>query len=109
MARFVLRIWQGHTCWGLERVQYRALRIALSLMGSTPNNCLGVLSGISPLPERFAYLNFRYLVTAFYRLGHTLRKRLGMLGVLGALNMGRCIGRYHDVLPLDIVPPESAA
>jgi hypothetical protein len=25
---------------GLERVQYRALRIALGLMGSTPNNCL---------------------------------------------------------------------
>jgi hypothetical protein len=40
---------------GLERVQYRALRIALGLMGSTPNNCLGVLSGIPPLAERFAY------------------------------------------------------
>jgi hypothetical protein len=39
---------------GLERVQYRTLRIALGLMGSTSNNCLGVLSGIPPLAERFA-------------------------------------------------------
>jgi hypothetical protein len=77
---------------GLERVQYRALRIALGLMGSTPNNCLGVLSGIPSLAERFTYLNFRYLVAAFYRLGHPL------LGLLGALNMGRCIKRYSDVL-----------
>jgi hypothetical protein len=51
----------------LERIQYRALRIALSLMGSTPNNCMGVLGGISPLAER---LNFRYLVATFYRSGH---------------------------------------
>jgi hypothetical protein len=89
---------------GLERFQYRALRIALGLIGSTPNNCLGVLSGIPPLAERFAYLNFRYLVAAFYRLGHPLSERLG---VLGALNMGRCIGRYSDVLSLEIVPSES--
>jgi hypothetical protein len=65
---------------------------------------LGVLSGVPPLAERFAYLNFRYLVAAFYRLGHPLRERLGMLG---ALNMGRCIRRYSDVLSLDIVPSES--
>jgi hypothetical protein len=51
---------------GLERVQYRALRIALGLMGSTSNNCLGDLSGIPPLAERFAYLSFRYLVAALY-------------------------------------------
>jgi hypothetical protein len=69
----------------LERVQYRALRVALGLMGSTPNNCLGVLNGLPPLSERFAYLNFRYLVAAFYRLGHPLMR----LGVLGALNIGR--------------------
>jgi hypothetical protein len=31
---------------GLERVQYRALRNALGLIGSTPINCLGVLGGI---------------------------------------------------------------
>jgi hypothetical protein len=89
---------------GLERVQYRALRIALVLMGFTPNNCLDVLSGIPPLAERFSYLNFRYLVAAFYRLGHPLRERLG---VLGALNMGCCIGGYSDDLSLDIVPSES--
>jgi hypothetical protein len=44
-----------------------SLRIAFGLMGSTPNNCLGVISGIPPLAERFPYLNFRYLVAAFYR------------------------------------------
>jgi hypothetical protein len=61
----------------LGSVQYPSLRIALGLMGSTPNNCLGGLGGIPPLDERFAYLNFRYL-----------RERLG---VLGALNMRRCV------------------
>jgi hypothetical protein len=35
-------------------------------------------------PERFVYFNFRYLVAAFYRLGHPLRDKLE---VLGALNM----------------------
>jgi hypothetical protein len=61
---------------GLERVQYRALRIELGLMGSTPNNCLGVLSDIPPLTERVTYINFRYHVAAFCRLGHPLRERL---------------------------------
>jgi hypothetical protein len=89
---------------GLERVQYRSLRIALGLMRSTQNNCLGVLGGIPSFAERFAYLNFRYLVAAFYRLGHPLRENLG---VLGALNMGRCIGGYSDVLSCNIVPSES--
>jgi hypothetical protein len=73
---------------GLERVRFGALRVALGLMGSTPNNCLGVLDGIPPLAEKFAYLNFRYLVAAFFRLGHPLRERLG---VLGALNPDHCI------------------
>jgi hypothetical protein len=54
---------------GLERVQYRTLTVALGLMGCTPNKCLGVLSGIPPLAERFAYLNFRYFVAAFNLLG----------------------------------------
>jgi hypothetical protein len=49
-------------------------------------------------------LNFRYLVAAFYRLGHPLRERLE---VLGALNIGRCIKKYSDVLSLDIVSSES--
>jgi hypothetical protein len=48
-----------------------------------------------PLEERFTYLNFRYLVAAFYRLGHLLSKRFG---ALEALNMGRCIKGYSDVL-----------
>jgi hypothetical protein len=73
-------------------------------MGCTPNNCLGVFGGIPPLAKRFAYMNFRYLVAALYRLDHPLRQRLG---VLRALNMGRCIGGYSDVLSLDIVPFES--
>jgi hypothetical protein len=104
MARFVLPNMANTHMLGLERVQYWALRIALGLMRSTPNNCLGVLGGIPPLAVRFAYLNFRYLVAAFYRLGHPLRDRLG---VLGALNMGCCIKGYSDVLSLDIVPSES--
>jgi hypothetical protein len=85
----------------LEKVQYQLLRIALGLMGSTPNYFLGVLSGIPPLAERFAYLNFRYCVAAFYRLGHHLKERLR---ALGALNMSRCIGELSDVLSSDIVP-----
>jgi hypothetical protein len=41
----------------LERVQYRGIKIALGLMYSTPNNSLGVLSGIAPLAEMFVILN----------------------------------------------------
>jgi hypothetical protein len=54
----------------LERLQYRGLRIALGLMQSTPNNSLGVLSGVSPLAEKCMYLNYRYLVTVFHKHGH---------------------------------------
>jgi hypothetical protein len=89
---------------GWERVQYRALRIALDLMRSTSNNCLGVLGGISSLVDRFAYLNFRYFFVAFYRLGHPLKERLGLLR---ALNMGCFIKGYSCVLSLNIVPSES--
>jgi hypothetical protein len=71
---------------------------------STPNNCLGVLTGIPPLAERFAYWNLRYIVAAFCRLGHPLRERLG---VLGALNIGCCTKGYSDVLSFNIVPSES--
>jgi hypothetical protein len=60
-----------HMLW-LERVQYRGIRIALGLLFSTPNNSLGVLSGIAPLAKRFVYLNFRYLVAVFYRLVLTI-------------------------------------
>jgi hypothetical protein len=90
----------------LERAQYRALRVALGLMGSAPNNSLDVLSGIPPLAEKFAYLNFRYFVAAFYQLGHPLMERLGVMGA-GAPNMSHCIKGYSDVLSLDIVPSES--
>jgi hypothetical protein len=64
----------------------------------------GVINGVPPLAEKFAYLNFRYLVAAFYRLGHPLREELG---VLGALNMSRCIKGYSDFFSLDIVPSDS--
>jgi hypothetical protein len=46
----------------LERVQYRGIKIALELVGSTPNKSLVILSSIAPLAEKFVYLNFRYLV-----------------------------------------------
>jgi hypothetical protein len=41
----------------LERVQNRAISIALKLIFSAPNNSLRVLSGIAPLAERCLYLN----------------------------------------------------
>jgi hypothetical protein len=88
----------------LERVQHRGIRLALRLMCSTPNNSLGVLSGIPPLPESFVYLNFRYLVAVFYRLGHPLREKQRALGIM---NMNRCIQGYSNVLSMDITPSES--
>jgi hypothetical protein len=41
--------------------------LGLSLMQSTPNKSLGVLSGVSPLAERCMYLNYKYLVTVFHK------------------------------------------
>jgi hypothetical protein len=49
----------------LERLQYRSLILVLGLMQSTPNNSLGVLSGVSPLAKTCMYLNYRYLVTVY--------------------------------------------
>jgi hypothetical protein len=66
----------------LERVEYRGIRLVLGLMCSTPNNNLGVLSGIPPLPEKFVYLNSRYLVAVFHWLGHPLREKLRDLGAM---------------------------
>jgi hypothetical protein len=63
----------------LERLQFRGLSLALGSMQSTPNNSLGVLSGVSPLAERCMYLNYRYLVTIFHKHGHPLRERLETL------------------------------
>jgi hypothetical protein len=50
-------------------------------MQSTPNNSLGVLSGISPLTERCMYLNYKYLVTVFHKHGHSLRDRVALASV----------------------------
>jgi hypothetical protein len=44
---------------------------------------------VSPLAERFVYLNFIYLVVVFDRFEHPLE-----------LNLDRCIAGYSDVLPL---------
>jgi hypothetical protein len=66
----------------LERIQYRALIISMGLMGSTPNNSLGVLSGIPPLRHRMFFLNFRYLVNIFQKNGHPLRNKLEKLNDL---------------------------
>jgi hypothetical protein len=68
----------------LERIQYRALRISMGLMGSTSNNSLGVLSGIPPLRHRMFYLNFRYLVNTFQKNGHPFRDKLEKLNDLGS-------------------------
>jgi hypothetical protein len=88
----------------LERAQLRGIRLALGLMCSTPNNTLEVLSGIPPFPERFVYLNSRYLVAVFYRLDHPLREKLKDLGTM---NMSHCIQGYSNVLSMDITPSES--
>jgi hypothetical protein len=46
------------------------------------------------------YLNFRYLVAVFYRLDHSIKKRLE---TLRELNLGRYIAGFSVVLPLNIV------
>jgi hypothetical protein len=51
---------------------------------------------VSPLAERFVYLNFIYLVVVFDRFDHPLE-----------LNLDRCIANYSDVLPLNIAASES--
>jgi hypothetical protein len=83
----------------LVRVQYRGIRLALGLVCSTPNNSLGVLIGIPPLPEKFVYLNSRYLVAVFYWLGHPLREKLRDLGTM---KINRFIQGYSNVLSMDI-------
>jgi hypothetical protein len=85
----------------LERIQYRVLRISMGLMGSTPNNSLGVLSGIPPLRHRLFYLNFRYLVNTFQKNGHPLRDKLEKLN---DLSPQKCLIPFHEVSRLDIQP-----
>jgi hypothetical protein len=88
----------------LERMQYRAIRIALGLMTSTPNNSLGVLSGITPLQTRIRYLNFRYFVAAFGKIGHPLKEKLR---ILESLNSRRTFTSFEAVNQLNIVETES--
>jgi hypothetical protein len=85
----------------LERIQYRGLRISMSLMGSTPNNSLGVLSGIPPLRHRLFYLNFSYLVITFQKNGHPLHDRLQKLY---DQSPQKCLIPFHEVSGLDIQP-----
>jgi hypothetical protein len=85
----------------LERVQYRALRISMDLMVSTPNNSLGALSGILPLRHILFYHNFRYLVNTFQKNGHPLRDRLEKLY---DLSPQKCLIPFHEVSGLDIQP-----
>jgi hypothetical protein len=56
--------------------------LGLSLMQSTPNNSLGVLSGVSSLAERCMYLNYKYVVTVFHK---------EWLETLNRLNSERCM------------------
>jgi hypothetical protein len=73
----------------------------MGLMGSTPNNSLGVLSGIPPLRHRLLYLKFRYLVNTFQKNGHPLHDKLEKLNDLSAQ---KCLIPFHEVNRLDIQP-----
>jgi hypothetical protein len=77
------------------------IMISMGLMGSTPNNSLGVQSGIPPLRHRLFYLNFRYLVNTFQKNGHPLRDRLEKLY---DLSPQKCLIPFHEVSELDIQP-----
>jgi hypothetical protein len=73
----------------------------MGLIRSTPNNSLGVLSGIPPLRHRLFYLNFRYLVNNFQKNGHPLRDKLEELN---DLSPQKCLIPFHEVSGLDIQP-----
>jgi hypothetical protein len=73
----------------------------MGLIGSTPNNSLGVLSGTPPLPHRLFYLNFRYLINTFQKNGHSLRDRLEKLN---DLSPQKFLIPFHEVSELDIQP-----
>jgi hypothetical protein len=85
----------------LERLQYQGLKIALGLMQSTPNNSLGVLSGVFLLAERCMYLNYRYLVTVFNKHGHPFRDQLE---TLNRLNSERCMKGFALVAQFTFQP-----
>jgi hypothetical protein len=63
-------------------------------MQSTPNNSLGVLSGIPALNHRIQYLNSRFLINCFKKLNHPLRQRLE---ILHRLNPAKCIPGYQEI------------
>jgi ribonuclease HI len=77
----------------LERLQYRGIRISLGLMQSTPNNSLGVLSGIPALEIRLLYLNCRFLINCFKKPNHPLKQRLE---TLHRLNPTKCLSGYQE-------------
>jgi hypothetical protein len=84
---------------GLERLQYRGIRILIGLMRSIPNNSLEVLGGIPPLEHRMLYLNYRYLVSTFQKVGHP-RSRLELLYML---NPKKCLTTFREVADLGFV------
>jgi hypothetical protein len=62
-----------------ERVQWRALRVILSLMQSTHVNSVEAISGV-----RFSYLNQKFLVCFYARSGDALRGGLKTLAILAS-------------------------
>jgi hypothetical protein len=85
----------------LERIQYRAMRLSMGIIGSTLNNSLGVLSGTPPLRHRLFDLNFRFLVNISQKNGHPLRDKLEKLY---DLSPQKCLIPFHEVSGLDIQP-----
>jgi hypothetical protein len=83
----------------LECIPYRALRISMGLMRSSPNNSLGVMSGIPQLRHRLFYLNFRYRVNTFQKNGHPLSNKLKEKN---DLSPQKCLIPFHEVSGLDI-------
>jgi hypothetical protein len=75
-------------------------------MQSTPNNTLGVLSGVSPLAKRCMYLNYRFLVTICHKHGHPLRERLE---TLIRLSSGRCLKGFTLVVQFTFQPSRTYA
>jgi hypothetical protein len=94
-------------------IQYRGLRLALRLMCSSPNNSLGVLSGIPgipPLPERFVYLTSKYLVAVFYITPSESFTRHELSALLGTplvdVYMENAIARVQDTMYPPVAPRE---
>jgi hypothetical protein len=75
-------------------------------MQLTPNNSLGVLTGVSPMAERCKYLNYRYLATVFHKHVHPLRERLE---TLNRLNSERCMKIFALVAQFTFHPSSTYA